>query len=294
MSHHHHGHDHTTEIDWEKLAPLLEVGAELDSPLYRQSMSWLGELLPPDRVRRVLDIGSGPGVQCALLAAAFPHAELVAVDTTPHLLERARGRARREGFEGRFHTRRIELPHGVAELGEADLIWMGSTLHHIGDQRAMLGEVARLLRPGGLLALVEGGLPTRSLPRDIQLGRPGIEARMDAAHAEWFTAMRAALPEVKEEVEDWRGLLAAVGLSPEGSRTFLLDIPAPAPRKVRDHRVHSLEQHLDVLAERLDEDDIAVLRRLLDPDDPAGLARRADVYLLSARTVHTARRLAGS
>ncbi|MFI9587598.1 class I SAM-dependent methyltransferase [Streptomyces sp. NPDC052236] len=286
MTHHHD----TTHIDWNEMGALLERGAEIQSPLYRQAAAWLGELLPPVGVRRILDIGSGPGVHTALFAEAFPYAEVVAVDATPELLDQARARAERAGFGDRFHTRHAELPDGIGELGEADLIWAGNSLHHIGDQRAALGGFARLLRPGGLLALAEGGLPARHLPRDIGIGRPGLETRLDAVTSEWFTRMRAELPGAKDEVEDWRALQAAVGLTPSGTRTFLLDLPAPVPSGVRDHLVAAFSWQRKMLDGQLADDDAAVLDRLLDPDDPASLFRRPDAYLLTSRTVHTARR----
>ncbi|CAL9582168.1 class I SAM-dependent methyltransferase [Streptomyces sp. enrichment culture] len=280
-------HDHT-HMDWTALLPLLEHGAELRIPLYRQAASWLTGLLPVGATRRVLDVGSGPGVLTGLLAETFPYADVVAVDATPELLERARERT--AAFGGRVTTRRAELPGDIDRLGEADLIWAGESVHHVGDQRAALEGLAGRLRPGGLIALVEGGLPPRHLPRDIGVGRPGLEARIEAAQADWFGEMRAALPGAREETEDWAALLASAGLVPAGTRTFLLDIPAPVPAAVREHVVTVFTRVRDGVAERLTDEDRATLDRLLDPDDPAGLHRRPDVYLLVARTVHTARR----
>ncbi|MFI1015087.1 class I SAM-dependent methyltransferase [Streptomyces sp. NPDC020965] len=291
--HHHekHGHHHGGhEVDWDEMAPLLERGAEIESPLYRQAAAWLGELTPPAGVRRILDVGSGPGVLTVLLAEAFPHAEVVAVDATEPLLERARKRAARAGIADRFSTRHAELPGGLDGLGEADLIWAGNAIHHIADQRAVLGELGGLLAPGGVLAVVEGGLPTRRLPRDIGMGRPGLEARLDAAHSAWFQRMRSELPGARHETEDWRALLAAADLTPSGTRTFLLDIPAPVPAEVRDHLAQGFARARDAMEGLVEDDDLAVLRRLTDPEDPAGLAHRDDTYLLAARTVHTARR----
>lgn len=280
-------HDHT-HMDWNAMLPLLERGAELRTPLYRQAASWLTDLLPVGAARRILDVGSGPGVLSGLLAEAFPYAEVVAVDATPELLERARERT--AGLGGRVTTRLAELPADMDELGEADLVWAGESVHHIGDQRGALEGLARRLRPGGVIALVEGGLPPRHLPRDIGVGRPGLEARIEAVSADWFSEMRAALPGSREETEDWSALLAAAGLVPTGTRTFLLDIPAPVPAAVREHIVTVFTRTRTGLDDRLSDEDRATLGRLLDPEDPAGLHRRPDVYLLTARTVHTARR----
>jgi SAM-dependent methyltransferase len=286
MSHHHD----STHIDWNEQAQLLERGAEVQSPLYRQAADWLRELVPVGGVRRVLDIGSGPGVITGVLADAFPYAEVVAVDATAPLLERAHTRAARNGQADRISIRHAELPDGIEDLGEADLIWASGAVHHLGDQRAATGALARLLRPGGMLALLEGGLPARHLPRDIGIGRPGLESRIGAAVEEWFARMRAELPDAKDEGEDWRAMLAAAGLTPSGTRSFLLDIPAPLPAAVREQLVSGFAWQRRMVEEVLPADDLAVLDRLLDPEDPEGLLRRPDAYFLTARTVFTARK----
>ncbi|MFI6892918.1 class I SAM-dependent methyltransferase [Streptomyces sp. NPDC050256] len=284
---HHHG---PSDPDWDVMGPLLEQNAELSSEQYTQAARWIAGLPDAPKVRRVLDIGSGPGVISCLLAEAFPDAEVVAVDGTPALLERTRARAERLGLGDRIVTLHAELPGELAGLGQADLIWAGNTLHHMGDQRAVLAGFAALLNPGGTVALVEGGLQPRQLPRDLGFGRPGLEARMEAVQAELFEEMRADLPEARRENEDWAALFTAVGLAPQGTRSFLLDLPAPLGDVAREHVVAELTRRRDGLRDRLADDDIAVLDRLLDPEDPAGLHRRPDTYLLLARTVHLGRR----
>ncbi|MFB7864021.1 class I SAM-dependent methyltransferase [Streptomyces sp. NPDC056069] len=288
--HGHHAHHDRAHLDWVELAPLLTRQAETQSPLYAEAAAWLAALAPAPAVRRVLDIGSGPGVVTALLAEAFPGAEVVAVDASPELLALAQERADARGLGGRVTTLRAELPAAFAALGTADLIWASHSLHHIGDQRAALASFAEVLNPGGVIALAEGGLPARHLPWNAGVGRPGLEARIDAASADWFGEMRAALPDSKEEIDDWAGLLADAGLTPSGTRSFLSDLPAPLPDVVREQIVAHYERQRSGLAECLADDDRAALDRLLDPADPLSLHRRPDLFLLAARTVHTARR----
>lgn len=296
---HTHGHGHGStqgshqdpfDLDWGVMGPLLEQNAELSSEQYREAARWVAGLPDAPKVSRVLDIGSGPGVISCLLAETFPEAEVVAVDGTPALLERTRDRAERLGLGDRVTTLHADVPGGLAGLGRADLVWAGNTLHHMGDQRAVLAGFAALLNPGGTVALVEGGLQPRQLPRDLGFGRPGLEARMEAAHAEAFEEMRAELPDARRENEDWAALFTAVGLAPQGTRSFLLDLPAPLGDVARDHVVAEFTRRRDGLRDRLDAEDIAALDRLLDPEDPAGLLLRRDTYLLMARTVHLGRR----
>ncbi|MFF2012094.1 class I SAM-dependent methyltransferase [Streptomyces sp. NPDC058195] len=290
---HHHGHGHQQDagdFDWDVMGPMLELEAELSRPQYEQAARWIAALPEAPKVRRVLDIGSGPGLITCLLAEVFPEAEVVAVDGTPALLERARNHAERLGLGDRVRTRHADLHDGVGSLGEADLIWAGNSLHHMGDQRAVLAGFAGLLRPGGIVALAEGGLQPRRLPRDLGFGRPGLEARLEAIQADVFEDMRAALPGSKRETEDWSALLAAVGLTPQGTRTFLLDLPAPLSDRAREFITVEFARRREMFQERLTAEDVAALDRLLDADDPAGLRQRPDVYLLSARTVHLGRR----
>ncbi|GGL80616.1 SAM-dependent methyltransferase [Streptomyces fumigatiscleroticus] len=289
MAHHggHHHHDHTTDIDWAGMAPLLESQAELYTPLYTQAMAWLVEQAAGPGL--VVDAGSGPGVVSCLLAGAFPDARVVAVDGAGPLLERARARAARLGAGDRFATVTGELPGALDGLDRpADLLWASRSLHHLGDQRAALAAFGARLAPGGTLALLEGGLPARFLPRDIGIGRPGLQARLDAAEEDWFAAMRASLPGSVAETEDWPALLTAAGLKHTGTRSFLLDLPAPLPDPARAYVAAVLTRLRDGAGESLDDTDRATLARLTDPDDEASVHRRPDVFVLAAHTVHTA------
>lgn len=286
---HGHGHGDGEDIDWEAMGVVLERGAELHAPFHENAAAWLGGTFADAPVRGVLDVGSGPGVISSVLARAFPEATVLAVDGAPALLERAADRAARLGLGDRLRTLHADLPDGLDGLDPVDLIWAGQFVHHLGDQQSALHRLGALLRPGGLLAVVEGGLPARYLPRDIGMGRPGLQSRLDAVSEDWFTRMRDALPDSKGVVEDWPGLLAGAGLAPAGSRTFLLDLPAPLGTRPREYVHAELARLRDAGAEELDGDDLATVDRLLDPDDEAGLMRRPDVFLLDAKTVHTAR-----
>ncbi|MEU6572477.1 class I SAM-dependent methyltransferase [Streptomyces sp. NPDC046805] len=285
---HHHGHRHDhTDLDWAEMAPLLEAQAELFAPLYERAMAWLAEEVTGPGL--IVDAGSGPGVVSCLFAEAFPGARVVAVDGAEPLLERARERAVGQGVADRFDTLAGELPAVLAELDQpADLLWASRSLHHLGDQRAALAACGARLAPGGIVAVLEGGLPVRFLPRDIGIGRPGLQARLDVLQEDWFARMRADLPGSVAETEDWAALLTAAGLKHTRTRSFLLDLPAPASERARSYAAASLSRFRDDFADDLDADDIATLDRLLDPADPASVHRRPDLFVLTAYTVHTA------
>ena len=293
-----HGHNHT-DVDWEVMAAQLENSGELQLPVLRRTAARLKELIDPEKeIRRILDIGSGPGVMTCVLAEAFADAEAVAVDSTPGLLGRALARAERLGLGGRVAVRHAQLPegldggdeHGEGGLGSADLVWSSKAVHHLGDQQGGLNELAGVLRPGGLLAVAEGGLPMRFLPRDIGIGRPGLQARLDVAQERWFEIMRAELPGSTTVVEDWLAMLSRAGLTGVGSFASLLDLPAPLGETARAFLHGHLTRLWETVSESLDVEDRRTLDVLLDPGAPEGILRRPDAFLLSATTVFTGMR----
>jgi SAM-dependent methyltransferase len=298
MSPHHdsrHGHDHT-DIDWEVMAAQLEVSGELQLPVLRETAARLRDLLAPEKeVRRILDIGSGPGVMTCVLAEAFPDAEVVAVDGAPGLLDRALARAERLGLGNRVAVRLAQLPEGLdggdepgeGGLGPADLVWSSKAVHHLGDQQGALNAFAGVLSPGGLLAVAEGGLPMRFLPRDIGIGRPGLQARLDVTQESWFETMRAELPGSATVGEDWPAMLTRAGLTSVSSFTSLLDLPAPLGDPARAFLHTGLSRLRETMSESLDMEDCKTLDVLLDSGAPQGILRRPDAFLLFATTIFT-------
>ncbi|MER8182340.1 class I SAM-dependent methyltransferase [Kitasatospora sp. NPDC094015] len=293
-----HGHG-STEIDWAAMVAHLERNGEIQLPVLRRAAARLRELIGPDHeVRRILDVGSGPGVMTCVLAEAFPEAETVAVDGSTGLLDQALVRAGRLGLGDRVTVLHAELPAGLdggdgpagSVLGTADLIWSSKAVHHLGDQQAALTGLAALLRPGGVLAVAEGGLPARFLPRDIGIGRPGLQARLDAAQEEWFAAMRADLPGTTAVTEDWPAMLGHAGLTGTGGFTLVLDLPAPLDTAAREFLHANLDRIWQSMDGPLDEEDRRTLGVLVDPQSPDGILRRPDAFLLDATTVYTGTR----
>lgn len=273
-------HTHT-HPNWSVLAAEIEAEGETLLPYVTQALDAIGGRIAAPST--VLDVGSGPGVFTTALAARFPEARAIAVDGAPALLDLARDRAAEAGHP--IETLRTDLPAGFAELPAADLIWTAQTMHHVGDQGAAIAALASRLEPGGVLAVAEGGLPSRFLPRDIGLGRPGLAERLDALQAVGFGEMRAALDGTVDAPEDWPALLRAAGLRDVRAHTFLVDRPAPLDDGARRGAAHMLSRY-SRMSDRLDPDDAEVLRRLTDPEDPQNVLRRPDVFVLAARTVY--------
>ena len=301
MPHHHehsrgHAPEHPGQPDWtEQLEALVREG-EIGAPWVRQAIDWLGPLTG-EPVGRVVDVGSGPGIAAVMLAEAFPAAYVTAFDGNPTLLQAAAERADAAGLGNRFSTRHGQIGPGLADLGPADLIWVSHVLHHLADPVDGIRSLGEVLRPpargrrnGGVLAVAEGGLPMRFLPGGYGVGDPSLISRLEAATGERARRHGGMTSAALDGGRDWPLLLADAGLEHLGTRTFLLDLPAPVDDRTREFVVDRFAGPAPELDDLLDATDAAALRRLVDPGDPAALVNRPDLFVLAAHTVHLARR----
>jgi SAM-dependent methyltransferase len=105
--------------------------------------------------QRVLEVGCGTGNLTLLAKRLRPGADFVAVDPDPRALARARRKAERRHIAARFDRGFAEqLPYQNESF---DRVLSSLMLHHLGPsaKRDMLQHVARVLRPGGSLHLLD-------------------------------------------------------------------------------------------------------------------------------------------
>ena len=174
----------------------------------------------------------------------------------------------------------------MLEQQPVDLVHASAVVHHLDDEVAAIAGLATVVRPGGRVAVIEGGLEQPLPARRLRHRRAGTGERLAVDQAAWFwSEVRPAAATVRTGW-GWNMLLAEAGLVDVRTRSFLLDLPpplAPADRRV----VRGVfERQLGRAGERIGSDDRATLARLLDDDDPRGIMRRPDVFVLGVRTVH--------
>jgi SAM-dependent methyltransferase len=291
MAHTHDG------IDWTQRLIAMRRADAVDAEFDRVVAERLVGLLsfggaPPV----VVDVGSGAGgmsVQLVAALAARGGGRVVLADAVDELLGAAVEVARSvAGDSVRVDFVRVDaaddgLP-GV--LPAADLVWASRVVHHLPDQQKAIDRLARVLAPGGWLALSEGGLATRCLPWDLGIGEPGLGNRLTAARDVWFERMRGDMPGSVRLPVGWTKALGAAGLVDAYSFSYVIDHPAPASEAVRQSVVDWLAWMSGVGEEELSESDRHAVQRLLDPDDEAYAGARDDVFVLGASTVHLGRR----
>lgn len=114
----------------------------------------------------ILEVGCGPGELSERLRVELG-ASVVAVDISPRMVELARDR----GVEA--HLGNVEgLPFPDASFDCAVAAWM---LYHVPDVDRALGELVRVLRPGGHLVAVTNYLDHLSELRALATDRPNPE-----------------------------------------------------------------------------------------------------------------------
>lgn len=126
----------------------------------------LGDLNPGDRV---VDVGCGAGIDSFIAARMVaPGGRVIGIDMTPAMLEKARRGATETGVEN------VEFREGYGESlpvpdGWADIVISNGVFNLMPDKTVALGEMDRVLRPGGRLQiadiLVQKAVPESAIER---------------------------------------------------------------------------------------------------------------------------------
>jgi 2-polyprenyl-3-methyl-5-hydroxy-6-metoxy-1,4-benzoquinol methylase len=118
---------------------------------YRDHPSRRSPLFQPGRQGRLLDVGCGNGAFAAFAAAAGYEVTGLDIDSTSIAIAHARGLARAE-----FHRAALEEYAEARTAAEFDVVTMFEVFEHLERPAETLGQIRRLLRPGGLFV---GSLP---------------------------------------------------------------------------------------------------------------------------------------
>jgi trans-aconitate 2-methyltransferase len=101
-------------------------------------------------VRRVIDLGCGPGNSTEVLAERWPDAEITGLDNSPRMIEAAR-----LGYPGwRWVESDIgQWARGASGGGERfDVVFSNAALHWVPNHAVLLPQLMAMVAPGGALA----------------------------------------------------------------------------------------------------------------------------------------------
>lgn len=167
----------------------------------------------------VLDLGSGAGLDAFLAARQVtPEGHVIGVDMTPAMLDRARaGAAKLGATQVEFREGRLEaLPVADASV---DAVTSNCVINLVPDKAAVFKEVARVLRPGGRLAvsdiLLDGPLP-EAIQKDLLAYVGCVSGAM--RREEYFALVGAAGFERVEVLRDVDYLAMLMQSAPEEVR----------------------------------------------------------------------------
>ncbi|MCP5372174.1 MAG: methyltransferase domain-containing protein [Hyphomicrobiales bacterium] len=146
---------------------------EFAAPRLRPALDLLARV-PLDDVDTVYDLGCGPGNVTPFLAARWPAARMVGVDSSAGMLEKARATgAAAEWVQADLATWIPEAP--------ARLLYSNAVFHWLDDHAAVFPRLMSLLAPGGVLAVQmphNHGAPSYTHIRDAAAAGPWRDAAL--------------------------------------------------------------------------------------------------------------------
>ena len=137
---------------YDRYARLLSLGQD---PRWRRFLVARLVLQPDDRV---LDVATGTGA-VALELVEQHGCSVVGIDRSAEMLDVARSRIAARGLASTIELREARaeaLPFADASF---DALTVTYLLRYVDDPAATLRELARVVRPGGTMAMLEFGVP---------------------------------------------------------------------------------------------------------------------------------------
>ena len=113
---------------------------------------------PVDQRLQVLDVGCGPGDAGRGIHSRFPNARIDFIDCNEFFVSLCGAVNRRDGIGGRTWLRDLSEPNWQRDLAsDYDVVVAVNAVHWLSSARAagLFGDIFQLLRPGGVLLLME-------------------------------------------------------------------------------------------------------------------------------------------
>jgi trans-aconitate 2-methyltransferase len=198
---------------------------------------------------RVLDAGCGTGQVTEKLRARLPRGEVVALDGSASMIERARERLGEDRV--RYVVGDLERPLAIDE--PVDAVLSTATFHWVLDHGALFRNLAAIMRPGAQLAAVRragqhrvdrGGAARhgRGLRRTQALRRPRTDARASSGAGfidveAWLHAEPSPIP--PGDLELYLGTIClgdhVEGMGDDARASFVREVARRMPAPVIDY-----------------------------------------------------------
>jgi demethylmenaquinone methyltransferase / 2-methoxy-6-polyprenyl-1,4-benzoquinol methylase len=177
---------------YDVLSAALSFGQD---PRWRRA---LVSAVAPVAGERVLDVATGTGMVAAELLRRSD-CTVVGIDQSAEMLSAAHAR-----FDEAARGARVELVEGRAEAlpfadESFDALTVTYLLRYVDDPKATMRELARVVRPGGRVASLEFGVPSRLPARAAWrfYTAVGLPALGRLASREWYEVGRFLGPSIR-------------------------------------------------------------------------------------------------
>lgn len=236
-----------------------------------------------------IDVACGDGVYaCWLADRVGPRGLVAAVDIAPECLDLARGRKFLCASSASVCLVRADAAGLPFDDGSFDLAWCAQSLYSLPDLAAALREMVRVVRPGGVVAVLENDTLHDMLlpwPVDLELEIRAAELKAFTAESEtpqkfyvgrWLSTLFENLGLVEPHVRVWATTRQAPLRLDERFflQSHLQQLAARAGPHLRPESRERLQQHLALGTDvaMLERSDLAVtfLNRLAWARRPGG------------------------
>ncbi len=130
---------------WDKTAERYAKSPVSDEATYQKKLAETQSFFTPNMC--ILEFGCGTGTTAVHHAPHVQHID--AIDISENMLEIGRGKARVAGV-GNITFTRGTLTEFNADTASLDVVLGLNVIHLLPDRQAVIAEVARILKPGGI------------------------------------------------------------------------------------------------------------------------------------------------
>jgi demethylmenaquinone methyltransferase/2-methoxy-6-polyprenyl-1,4-benzoquinol methylase len=196
---------------YDRMGAALSFGQD---PRWRAA---LVKAIDPHPGQRIVDVATGTGM-VAFALAERAGCEVVGVDQSEAMLAAAQTRlADSPELAGRLTFMRGEAERLPFDDGEFDALTFTYLLRYVDDRAATMRELARVVKPGGRIGMVEFGVPSQPMLRGLWRAhtRAGLPTLGRLVSRSWFEVGRFLGPNIEEFHErepDLSALWEAAGI----------------------------------------------------------------------------------
>ncbi len=241
-------------------------------PLREPSLRAAVDAIPPATGSRGIDVGCGIGTFTQMLAESVgTDGHVTGLDVSREFLDYASDLAKDTGLSERLSFRQGSASRIPFDDRSFDWAWSVDCVGYgTSDSVTLIGEMARVVRPGGVVAILAWA-SERLLP-----GFPRLEARLGATAA-GLAPFKATM---SEDMHLSRGIgwFRKAGLLTPSAKALAGSAHAPLTDALRAALKALIEMRWPGVEQDLDEEDRLEFNRLCDPQSPEYILDHPDYY----------------